>query len=126
MHKLPLNREFFTKVSFVNTEPCVAIVPIEMPDYEQAIPIGERPDDDLEGRITLADDSGEVMGVSINQFGFASSAEIAAAYEHLRTLYGAEFEQFLTAATHAAIENRWYAFPMYFPSATHEVELSHG
>jgi hypothetical protein len=116
VYKLPLKREFFTKISFVNTEPSIAIVPLEMPGFEQAIPIGERPDDDLEGRITLADDSGEVMDMSITQFGFASAVEIAAAYEHLQAQHGGEFEQFLTAATHAAIENRWSEFPMYFPA----------
>jgi hypothetical protein len=116
MCKLPLKQEFFTKISFINTEPIIAIVPIEMPNHEQAIPIGERPDADLEGRITLADNSGEVMGLSINQFGFASAVDITAAYERLRAQYDAEFEEFLTAATRAAIENRWAEFPMYFPA----------
>ena len=116
MNKLPLKSEFFTKIRFAKTEPSITVVPICMPDYENAIPIGENPDGDLEGTITLADGTGEILGIGIKQFGFESSISIAAAYERVRALYGAEFDEFLTAATHAAIEEHWSEFPMHFPA----------
>jgi hypothetical protein len=100
----------------VKDEPIIAVVPIDMPKGKEAIPNGENPESDLEGRITLADETGEIRGVGIKQFGFESSWAIAAAYERRRKSDDAEFEKFLTAATHAAIEKRWSEFPMYFPA----------
>ena len=47
MTRLPLKAEFFTKVSYVKSEPRIAIVPVKMPNYERAIAIGEKPDSDL-------------------------------------------------------------------------------
>jgi hypothetical protein len=115
MHKLPLKAEFFTQVSYVKSEPRIAVAPVAMPNCEQAIALGENPDSNLEGNITLADATGEIMGIGVKQFGFESSVEIAAAYERLRATRESEFEAFLTAATHAAVEQRWSEFPMFFP-----------
>lgn len=115
MNKLPLKATFFTKVSYVKSEPRIAVAPVDMPNYEHAIKIGQNPDSDPEGNITLADETGEIMGIGMKQFGFESSVEIAAAYERLQATYGAEFEEFLTAATYAGIEQRWSEFPMFFP-----------
>ena len=115
MNKLPLKAKFFTKVSYAKTEPRIAVAPVDMPNYEEAIAIGENPASDLEGNITLADETGEIMGIGVKQFGFESSISIAAAYERLQATYGVEFEEFLTAATYAAIEQRWSEFPMCFP-----------
>jgi hypothetical protein len=113
--KLPLMAEFFTRISYVKDEPTIEIVPVAMPNWQMAIAIGENPDSDLEGKIKLADERGEIFGVGIKQLGFESSIKIAAAYEHLRRTHDAEFERFLTAATHAAIEEQWSQFPMSFP-----------
>lgn len=118
MTQLPLKATFFTKISYAKTEPFIAVVPTAMPNYEQAISIGENPDADLEGTITLADEAGEILGIGVRQFGFESSIEIAAAYQRLQATYETEFDHFLTAATHAAIEQRWSEFPMYFPGPT--------
>ena len=118
MNKLPLKAEFFTKVSYVKDEPIIEVVPVAMPNHQQAIAIGENPESKLEGKITLADETGEILGIGIKQFGFESSIEIAAAYERLRQTHDAEFEKFLTAATYAAIEEQWSKFPMSFPDRT--------
>ena len=117
MTRLPLKATFFTRVTYAQNEPSISIAPVGMPNYEQAIPVGENPARDLEGNITLADETGEIMGIGVKQFGFESSISIAAAYERLDRTYGTEFNEFLTAATHAAIEQRWSAFPMCFPDA---------
>ena len=122
MNKLPLNRDFFTKVSYVKNEPKIAIVPVDMPNYEQAIPIGENPDAGFEGKVTIADNGGEIMDLPIEQFGFESTIEISTAYDRLQATYGADFEGFLTTATHAAIEERWSEFPMYYPLLRKQVE----
>jgi hypothetical protein len=122
MNKLPLKSEFFTKVSYVKNEPKIAIVPFGMPNYELAIPIGENPDAGFEGKVTIADNSGEIMNLQIKQFGYESIVAISAAYKLLQATYGEEFEEFLTAATHAAIEERWSEFPMYFPTPKKQVD----
>jgi len=41
MNKLPLKAEFFTKISYVKDEPTIEVVPVAMPNYQQAITIGE-------------------------------------------------------------------------------------
>ncbi len=115
MNNMPLKAEFFTKVSYLKNEPKIAIAPVNMPNREQAITIGENTTSDLEGNITLVDTTVDIMDIGVKQFRFESSVWIAAAYEHLRRTYGAEFEEFLTAATYAATEQRWSEFPMYFP-----------
>src|SRR2546427_11834544 len=69
MNKLPLKAKFFTKVSYAKSEPRIAVAPVDTPNYEQAIAIGENPASDLEGNITLADETGEILGMSVKQFG---------------------------------------------------------
>jgi hypothetical protein len=114
MNKLPLKAEFFTKISYVKDEPIIEVVPA-MSHYQQAITIEENPESTVEGKITLADETGEILGIGVKQFGFESSIEIAAAYERLRQTHDEEFERFLTDATYAAIEEQWSKFPMSFP-----------
>jgi hypothetical protein len=109
MNKLPLKAKLFTKVSYVKSEPRIAVAPCE-----QVIPIGD-PDSDFEGNITLVYETVEELGMSVNKFRFESLPCIAAAYEHLRKTCGEKFEEFLRAATCAAIEQRCSEFPMCFP-----------
>jgi hypothetical protein len=80
MNKLPLKSEFFTMVSYVKNEPKITIVPVNMPNYEQGIPIGGNPDAGFEGKVTIADNSGEIMDLRIKQVWYESTVEISAAY----------------------------------------------
>lgn len=112
----PRETVFFTKVSYAKSEePIIAVAPVDMPNCEQAIAIGENVDSNFEGTITIADEASEIMGTDVKQFGFNSSVEIVSAYERLRKTHEAGFEDFLTAATHATIKQQWSKFPMCFP-----------
>jgi hypothetical protein len=118
MNKLPLKAEFFTKIVYVKDEPVIEVVPVAMPNYQDAIAIEENPESTVEGKITFADETGEILGIEVKQFGYESSIEIAAAYERLRQTHDDEFERFLTDATYTAIEEQWSEFPMSFPVRT--------
>ncbi len=116
MDKLQLKAKFFTKVSYVKSEPKIAVAPVDMPNCEQAIAIGENPDSEFEGNITLIDETVEDLDMAMKKFGFeSSSVNITRAYERLQETHGADFEDFLKAATYAAIEKRFSEFPMSFP-----------
>lgn len=114
MSKPPLEAKFFTKVSYVKNEPRIAVVPVDMPNYEQTIAIGENPDGEFEGNISLVYETVEQLDIAVKQFRFESSVEITCAYERLQKTYP-EFEKFLTDVICAVAEQRWSEFPMCFP-----------
>jgi hypothetical protein len=133
MNQVSPQVEFFARISYKGSQPQLAIVPTFMPGNKEALPQIDSAGSGPEGHITVSENVVEIPGLENRRIRLDSitadeaadglgvlgdQVGILSVYKHFQAEDRDTFENFLLAATKAAHQCQWSAFPMYFPDSS--------